>query len=489
MDAICINQEDGAEKSIQVPLIKVIYTRASIVSVCLRTPSATNGANPQPSRFHELREAFYASDVVHELAYLDLKTFSSDLEIYLIHAKSIRQPRWLAFQELVRNPWFTRIWVIQEVALASSIRVFYGTSQFSWALLEAAITTCFRHPGLASFLDITREEKNSLTRLLLPLSPVTFYIITEFRQRVRDNKMSFASALYESKVFAATNPRDHVFGLLGFYREQSNSEHLEDNSKPSYEYSATTLFNYIAERFIHIYKGNLSAGEPNAGESTIQAIPDQIKPMYAKSVTKVYKDVAKYLLDQDHPLRLLSYAGIGFPDLDTAQPFNEENSFDTETLPSWCPDWSRKPMGVILGYDARRQDHYSAGGRMSEKPKCSPKDEHASLILRGRILDTIATLGQPFTPPSASSAKSDQPSNSPPKSSTSTTKPTYDVEKIIDFFKAASESLGYLESTFKTKLYPYTTPRQTIREVFWRTLIGNRKSDFHQKSGSTFLLN
>ncbi|PMD41869.1 hypothetical protein L207DRAFT_413323, partial [Hyaloscypha variabilis F] len=123
MDAICINQEDGAEKSIQVPLMKVIYTKASIVSVCLRTPSATNGANPQPSRFHELREAFYASDVVHELAYLDLKTFSGDLEIYLKHAKSIRQPRWLAFQELVRNPWFTRIWVIQEVALASSIRV------------------------------------------------------------------------------------------------------------------------------------------------------------------------------------------------------------------------------------------------------------------------------------------------------------------------------------------------------------------------------
>jgi hypothetical protein len=102
IDAVCINQQDEDEKNSQVPLMRDIYTKDSIVSVCLQTSRAPEGARPQ---FHEMREAFYASDVVLELAHLDLKTFSKELEAYRQYVKSTRKPRWLAFQALVRNPW------------------------------------------------------------------------------------------------------------------------------------------------------------------------------------------------------------------------------------------------------------------------------------------------------------------------------------------------------------------------------------------------
>ncbi|KAE9369095.1 heterokaryon incompatibility, partial [Stipitochalara longipes BDJ] len=120
IDAVCINQKDEDEKNTQVPLMRDIYTKAFIVSVCLQTSEAPEEAIPQ---LHEMTEAIYASDMVLELAYRDLKTVSSELEVYRQYYQSIRMPRWLAFQALVRNPWFTRIWVVQEVALASSIRV------------------------------------------------------------------------------------------------------------------------------------------------------------------------------------------------------------------------------------------------------------------------------------------------------------------------------------------------------------------------------
>jgi hypothetical protein len=421
IDAVCINQQDEYEKDCQVPLMRDIYTKASIVSVCLQTSKAPEGAIPQ---LHEMTESFYASDVVFELAYLGLKKFSSELGVYRRYGKSIRKPRWIAFQALVRNPWFTRIWVVQEVALASSIRVFYGRSQFSWQHLVAAISTCIQHLSLASFLDVTRDEKDLLTRLLPPRSPIALDIMADFQQRVKDNKISFASAIYEANIFDATNPKDHVFGLHGFYREQIDTENSDD----------------------------------------------RIKPVYAKSVTKVYKDVAQYLLEQDHPLRLLSYAGIGFFDLQARQPVDKEGNSDTEKLPSWCPNWSKQPAVRILSYaDPRRQEnHYSAGGTMGKKPECSSEDGFASLILQGRILDTVVALGQTLTPVSA---KANQASNSP----SSTTEPpsTYRVEEVIDLIKVASHSLDLIDSTFKTKLHPR---HQTPKEIFWRSLIGNRTS-------------
>jgi hypothetical protein len=195
------------------------------------------------------------------------------------------------------NPWFMRIWVVQEVALASSIRVFYGRSQFSWQHLVAAIATCHQHPALASFLDVSRDEKDSLTRLIPSRSPIALSIMANFQQRVKDNEISFASALYESNIFDATDPKDHVFGLLGFFR----------------------------------------------GQSDIVNRDDKIEPAYAKSATKVYKDVAQYLFKQDHSLRLLSYAGIGFYDLQSRQPVDKEGNSDTEKLPSWYPNWSKQP--------------------------------------------------------------------------------------------------------------------------------------------------
>lgn len=98
----------------------------------------------------------------------------------------------------------------------------------------------------------------------------------------------------------------------------------------------------------------------------------------------------------------------------------------------------------------------------------------ASLILQGRFLDTIATLGQPLTPPSVSIAEANQTSNSP--SSTTEPPPTYRVEEVIALMKTASDSPNLLNSTFETERYPHTTRHHTLKEVFWRTLIGNRTS-------------
>ncbi|KAF4636845.1 hypothetical protein G7Y89_g1239 [Cudoniella acicularis] len=392
MDAICINQQDEEEKGSQVGLMREIYIKAFIVSVCLQTSPAPEGALPQ---VHEAKEALLAADMINELAFLDLKTYASEVDIYLQYAGYIRHPRWLAFLAL----WFTRIWVVQEVTLASSIRVFYGRSQFSWEHLVGAIATCIRHPSLGSFLEITKDP---LTRLRPQGGPIALGIMNDFRKRFKDNDISFTSVLYDSNMFNATDARDYVFGLHGFY----NGKH-DDRIHPNYKKSE------------------------------------------AEALTEVYKNVAQYLLDQDQPLRLLSYAGVGF------------FANNQEGLPSWCPNWSRQPLVRILSYnDARIVKHYyHAGGSNGRKPECSEGDQFA-LVLQGRILDSIVSLGPPLTALSFSNTLSDE---------------TWNVNEYIRLFSAAEESWNHLNSSrFVKQLYPHVKPPQHFREAFWRTLIGNK---------------
>ena len=41
-------------------------------------------------------------------------------------------PGWHALASLIRRRWFYRVWVIQEVVMASAVRVMLGTSSLDW---------------------------------------------------------------------------------------------------------------------------------------------------------------------------------------------------------------------------------------------------------------------------------------------------------------------------------------------------------------------
>lgn len=301
VDAICINQSDTAEKNSQVSLMRDVYRKAFIVSVCLQTPPAPEGVLPM---LNDISESFLATDMLHELVFLPLKRHKNDLEIYLEYAQRIRQPRWRAFQSLVRNPWFSRIWVVQEIVLASSIRVFYGGTHIPWQYLADTMILCQDNPALATFLDTTLDP---LTRLRPSRSPMNLISMYDAQGKFKNGTVSFSSSLYSFVLFKATDPRDHVFGLFGFH-----SGKLDHRITPNY---------------------NL-------------LLPD------------VYKNAARYLIEQEQPLHMLSHAGLGY--------FQDDNSRKRtiSALPSWCPDWSRQPMLRMLSTrDPRPVDFaYKAGG-------------------------------------------------------------------------------------------------------------------------------
>ncbi|OCK86532.1 HET-domain-containing protein, partial [Cenococcum geophilum 1.58] len=100
VDAVCINQADLDERSKQVSRMKNIYQQAFNVVIWL-------GEENEP----RVGEVFYTG---------------RNCEAFMVLSK------------LLYRKWFTRVWVLQELAAASAAGVVCGNASISWSVLEIA---------------------------------------------------------------------------------------------------------------------------------------------------------------------------------------------------------------------------------------------------------------------------------------------------------------------------------------------------------------
>lgn len=119
IDALCINQADHEERSFQVAMMDRLYTGASQVAIWL-------GEDEQGD---ESRTAigFIKNDVsvLKEFDKLCRDTKYTD--------------QWKALLVLMQREWFSRRWVVQEIALAKKATVHYGPDKIGWRQLATAI--------------------------------------------------------------------------------------------------------------------------------------------------------------------------------------------------------------------------------------------------------------------------------------------------------------------------------------------------------------
>ena len=115
VDAICINQEDKKEKSFQIPFMGKIYSQAKNVCVWLGDPSADSGL------------AFRLIESILQLSDLD----------HLIDHKYTDD--WAALSSLMKRDWFSRRWIVQEIAFAKFATVHCGQTSINWPDLADAM--------------------------------------------------------------------------------------------------------------------------------------------------------------------------------------------------------------------------------------------------------------------------------------------------------------------------------------------------------------
>ncbi|OCK73360.1 HET-domain-containing protein [Lepidopterella palustris CBS 459.81] len=139
IDAICIDQNNVTEQNHQLRLMREIYSNAHQVVVSLGAPT---------------QDSSRAMDLIPQTNVCQ-------------HTCTLSPgPDWTALRALFRLPWFTRIWVIQEVALGRRPVFVLGDRAVSWNSMASDLLLHYHH------FDATKPQDH-IYALLGLASPAT----------------------------------------------------------------------------------------------------------------------------------------------------------------------------------------------------------------------------------------------------------------------------------------------------------------------------
>ncbi|OTA90543.1 hypothetical protein M434DRAFT_77799 [Hypoxylon sp. CO27-5] len=310
IDAICINQNDRAEKENQVKLMDKIYANATTVKIWLGEANDSYIADYprlkslQPiglvsltPKFHlgqygrmPVVLAFIAQALRNVRAGGDYPTASKSAidAAYRnrVHGfPTASADEWKILRSFFGNPWFERIWVVQEVVHARRAIVILGDWQVEWkAIGEAA--TWFQAYGFALPPDFKSTED------MKDLIPV-----------------------------------DRVYAAYSLAEETSNTDKLDPLIEPTYDENLITEVYPNVSRFLIIEHGNLAALSHAGGIQGVKTsdypswVPDWSQPKISIELVNDNQDELPYNADGNEHLTIgdstdskcLSAKGIRVP--------------------------------------------------------------------------------------------------------------------------------------------------------------------------------
>jgi hypothetical protein len=209
VDSICINQSDAEEKSRQVGMMRRIYEVASSTICWL-------GDDP---------EAEKAFEVVNRITYL------SSPDEY----NSFREEEsagWDEFHKLLSNPWFERVWIVQEIAVSRSPMIRYGKEELEWKTFAFAVYAVILFGFASSTYDALYECHGILNVVIM--ENIRFQVGNE-------DYLNLLDTLKLGLGFNASLPVDRVYAYLGIIEERNTplfhpkfteSELLRYNTSP-----------------------------------------------------------------------------------------------------------------------------------------------------------------------------------------------------------------------------------------------------------------
>ncbi|KAG0649579.1 Heterokaryon incompatibility [Hyphodiscus hymeniophilus] len=434
IDYVCINQSNADEKSTQVGLMKEIYSSATRVVVWLAGPPKPTGLQHYVELvMRHIQDERVAVDIIREFS--DLITYYGFSGYDLSQAvkredRSHRVYRLSALSDFLANPWFSRVWIIQEVAVAREITFLYENQPIEWQpVLE--VMNSFQEPEMAAALagggrngDLQntnlfhvlvrirndtakiRERRNNLLFWLNPLNRNADASCTSKALQM-DSLLPLSLLLTKCADFNATDPRDKIYSMLGLASDDS---------------------------------------------------PRFIRPDYNKDTRTVYTEAAHYVLGTKHPLALLGYAGIG--DRGTSRGTSSSPASPAVLdLPSWVPDWTCPPRATALDQPLHNhydQTQYYASG--FSKPDFSFSDTNI-LTIAGACVDEIVEVTEVCN-------MSEKGTKKEPGQKIETYGSRFDpvqIAAVVEWHDTALR-LAHLHSP---------KHRFEVEEAFWRTLIGD----------------
>jgi hypothetical protein len=335
IDMICINQSDDDEKNIQVVRMSDTYKDARKVIVWL---------GDYPERREATGEvASFLSEHLPPIP--DGQTYVGPKPEYLLEQRNAAILRALC-QDVLRRPWWWRMWVIQEVALARSILVLCDGHHLSWEHLVYT-TQWIRILNI----NLLKPEAQGLYDTNPYLPNINFKSMYRHKHVFGgDVDLPILELLQNASSCLATNPKDMIYSLVGLATDIEASNHLNNEDKLVVDYSEET------------------------------------------SVEQVYIDFAKLHIHthKENPLEIIT--------------FSRPNPERRRSLPSWVPDWSNlrdtacyslatPSVGSKQRAEIIRPYFYHVSGTKSQTPEVTPDN---GLRVKGIRFDTVSQVGEPY---------------------------------------------------------------------------------------------
>ncbi|KAI1350605.1 hypothetical protein F5Y01DRAFT_285781 [Xylaria sp. FL0043] len=316
IDALCINQNDMGERAAQVKSMRSIYAQASRVRIWLGDQlvsvngSALHLPETKASRMNrglgrvKLAElghmpvvlAFIVQALRNEALVLKSTRDAShgDILIDEIGFPDGDSPEYQILRAFLDQPWFHRVWIVQEAVLAADSCITVGDWELDWAPFSRAIQV-LSHTSLSMgsslMLRFTGHTLKSETTRLSLLPSLYLHDI----KRIPTRTKFLLSLLDDSRGREATNPADHVFAVLGMAVEMV---------EPTFS----------------------------------SVLPELLTVDYTKPTGHVFRDATWFIILNHHTLRPLIMA-----EFFKNRPFPE--------CPSWAPVWSQERRAFPLCHE------------------------------------------------------------------------------------------------------------------------------------------
>ncbi|KAF6793747.1 ankyrin and het domain protein [Colletotrichum sojae] len=232
VDAICIDQGNNHEKGHQVRNMDKIYKGRDLL-IWLGEPTANSDLAI------DLTEAFaggWGPDVSNTPE--KLQALRNFFDTSLRHS-----PSWKTFVDLIRRPWFTRRWIVQEFVLSNHKYAFIGDREFCFRPVIGLCLHFQRLPGLAhgeeQMTTCTEADHTSGTGMHRFPAPILnsvdnlsrLFSIFDAVAREDLAALTLERLLDSFGPFESFDPRDGIYAFLSMASDLRGTEWTPDCSE------------------------------------------------------------------------------------------------------------------------------------------------------------------------------------------------------------------------------------------------------------------
>ncbi|KEY75047.1 hypothetical protein S7711_09654 [Stachybotrys chartarum IBT 7711] len=359
IDKICINQDDLSERSKQVQMMNSIYSQA--VRTLIWLGPDCDGCSAAWRLIDQIYDTFrrenpcakFVADIPFRM-YSDQNHTASGLPGW-------DDELWRHLRRLFELPWFTRTWVIQEVAFSRDDPILlHGQHKYPWHRLGWA-SSWLRRSGYLRLAQVPNKMQNVDT-----ISNI---------QRSGSRWRLDALLVTTSIKCHATDQRDKVYALLGLAAVNQDPSYMSDELRPNYHLDVAEVYTKVAFFFLREYKSLSTLTRASGVPDDVSRAQRKHQPGLLPSWAPNWCDYSVMEREVAKSLSWLSYPGTEDPaELGFPEPYNASAGLPVKLFESSNPS--------VLRLGGLKADSIVSATRFDDKLQPSGRHVHGSPLLQ-----------------------------------------------------------------------------------------------------------